>query len=229
MNPLEAHIAEEVARRGLRLEIIRPTTADRQTAWMDQLIADFHAVTVDAFGRWLPYQALEDRSREADYLLVLREETGRMAGFMVNNLLALDGTMVNYFSTDMIRREYHGLGLYPLLNSLRAEALPATALMTRTQNPRVYRAFRQVCVRHGYNIYPSSDRTTPEALRLAKAFSPEVREDLIVESIYDFGEGRGARALMYDTPPPKSDEELIWRHLNIEQGDAVLILGVKHG
>ncbi|MBS3074677.1 hypothetical protein J4447_04495 [Candidatus Pacearchaeota archaeon] len=222
----ESEVRKDIETRGLELEVIKPAEKGRRSLWMDALIKEFHEIAVDSFGRWLPFEAIDGRTRDADLLLVLRDKGSRAVGYTVNELLTLNGTKTNYFATGLLRRDIQGNGLYGPLNHLRSVAIPSEALMTRTQSPVVYRGFTKICSHQGLQVNPNGVSPSPKALDIAKAFCGKTGEDFIVKGVYNFGEG--GRALMYDTPEPKTDiEKKIWSRLKINNGDAVIIVGVK--
>ncbi|MBI2102419.1 hypothetical protein HYT55_01150 [Candidatus Woesearchaeota archaeon] len=184
-----------------------------------RILPELYDVALDAFGKWLPKEAIEERTAEAS-LVVLLSQAERIVGYAVNDLLSLAGENVNYFASGFLRREYQGRGLYAELNRTRAALLPASIMMTRTQNPIVYAQFRKMCLNLGYVCDPERGEISKEALTLARAYSPEVEDSLIVRGVY------WKRSLMTDTPPAQGElEKKIWSQLHVEKGDAVIIVG----
>ncbi|HLC84529.1 MAG TPA: hypothetical protein VJH22_01935 [Candidatus Nanoarchaeia archaeon] len=240
VDELIGQIDDELYMRGLRLEVIRPEVEQRNTPWMDRLIRDFHDIAVDSFGRSLPYEAIDGRTREADVLTVLRGGDGEALAYTVNARLELGGVPVNYFATALARRRMQGKGFYRLINPLREALIPdAQAVMTRTQNPLVDHSFAKVCAQGGYVLYPEPDMSgdafplhavdmSGRALTIARAFAAGVEPSLICKGVYDFGEPCGPRALMYDTPAPVTDrQKRIWSQMDVERGDAVILVGIR--
>jgi hypothetical protein len=70
----------------------------------------------------------------------------------------------------------------------------------------------------GYTLYHCSNPDI-KAETIAKAYCPD-SERMIVRRIY-FG-----RSLMDDTPLPIEEEIGIWRNINIEKGDALILVGM---
>ncbi|MFH1174392.1 MAG: hypothetical protein V1725_04620 [archaeon] len=202
----------------ISLEELSPKVQRKE--FLDGLIPELYAVAVDAFGKSLPYEAIDERTRTAEYLLLLKRQ-GRIIGYAVNDLLEIAGQRVNYYATALLRREIQQHGLYELLNEHRADALPASIVMTRTQNPVVYRSMQRLCVSRGYELHPNG-KAVPEAMRaIARAYCG-ADEQLIARGVY-FG-----RSLMDDTPLPKTEEERkVWSNIAVEKGDAVVIVGVR--
>ncbi len=124
VDELIGQIDDELYMQGLRLEVIRPEVEQRNTPWMHRLIMDFHDIAVDSFGRSLPYEAIDGRTREADVLTVLRGGDGEALAYTVNARLLLAGIPVNYFATALARRRMQGKGFYRLINPLREALLP---------------------------------------------------------------------------------------------------------
>ncbi len=229
VDELIGQIDDELYMQGLRLEVIRPEVEQRNTPWMHRLIMDFHDIAVDSFGRSLPYEAIDGRTREADVLTVLRGGDGEALAYTVNARLLLAGIPVNYFATALARRRMQGKGFYRLINPLREALLPdAQAVMTRTQNPLVDHSFAKVCAQGGYVLHPEEDYTD-RALKIAREFSADVTDSMICKGVYNFGEPCGPRALMYDTPAPTTErQKRIWSQMDVERGDAVILVGLKH-
>ena len=205
----------------LEWSIFRPKDDRKDTKQVERILPELYDVALDAFGKWLPKEAIEERTVEAS-LVVLLSQAERIVGYAVNDLLSLAGHDVNYFASGFLRREYQGRGLYAELNRVRAALLPATVLMTRTQNPLVYAQFRKLCLNQGYACEPEEKKIPKEVLTIARAYSPEVEDSLIVRGVY------WNRSLMNDTPLPKGDlERRIWSNVDVGRGDAVIIVGRK--
>lgn len=223
---IEDEYKEEFKHKGVNLEVIRLDKKDKEAAWLHSLVKEFYDVALDSFGKLLPYDAIDSRTRVSDLLFVLRDENGRTIGYAVNEKILLDGSDVNYFSSGFVRREIGKKGCYSLLNKVRIAILPTDVVMTRTQNPVVYRKFAEVARGFGYKVYPNGTAEMPmKVMQIAKEFSPNVSEELIVPEVYNFGEG--GRSLMDDTPEPESElERRIWQNLRVDKGDAVIIAGI---
>ena len=221
-NSLIEEINKNLSLMELRVEIIQPKPEHKKTQEMDRLISELYDVAVDAFDKPLPYEAIDSRTRDASYILLLKDRKGRTVGYTVNEQLTLAGHQVNYYATALMRREVQQQGIYQQLNLLRSYLIDAEAIMTRTQNPAVYRSFSRICSQRGYEVNPSGKGISMLARDIALGHSPEADERLIVRGIY-FG-----RSLMNDTPTPKTEEEKrLWRHLNVDLGDALVIVGLR--
>jgi len=221
-----ADVSTELEKLDLMLEIKYPRTEKIRKPEIDDRIRTFHNIAIDGFGRHLPYEAIDDRTRSSSCVMVLKTQDHRPVGYTVNDQLTLDGTDVNYFATALTLSRFRGNGLYGLINPLRAISVDnANVLMTRTQNPIVYHRFTQVCNDFGLDVITTTDPIPEKVLTMAKEFSSNVTDDLICRNVYDFGEG--GRALMYYTPEPQGEAQIkIWDKINVEKGDAILIFGV---
>ncbi len=205
----------------LEWSILRPKENEEDAQRVRTILPNLYDVALDAFGKWLPAEAIESRTAEASLVLVLYQK-GRIIGYAVNDLLSLAGKEVNYFASGFLRREMQGKGLYSEMNRLRAELLPANVMMTRTQNPLVYAQFRKLCDEKRYQLEPQERIVPEDTLAIARAYSPEVEESLIVRGVY------WNRSLMDDTPMPKGEmERRIWSNLTVEKGDALIIIGER--
>ncbi|MBI4152604.1 hypothetical protein HY495_02740 [Candidatus Woesearchaeota archaeon] len=207
----------------LEWSIFRPKDDPKDAQLVERILPELYDVALNAFGKWLPKEAIEERTTKAS-LVVLLSQAERIVGYAVNDLLSLAGHDVNYFASGFLRREYQGRGLYAELNRARAALLPTKVMMTRTQNPVVYAQFRKLCLERGYACEPAGEQISPEALTIARTYSPAVEDSLIVRGVY------WERSLMADTPPAKGElEKKIWSQLNVEKGDAVIIVGIRFG
>jgi hypothetical protein len=220
---IERICSEVVKSKGYNLEIIRPK--ERFDINMNLLIEQFYQVALDSFAKHLPFEAISSRTAHSDLILVIKDPNNKIVGYSVNDIINVDEqTKANIFSTALFRREIQGKRLYPTINKLRVYLLPqANALVTRTQNPIVFRKFSNLAKEHNYEIYPNDQKPTPKIIQIAKAYDPNVTENLISKGVY-FG-----RSLMDDTPEPKTEtEKQIWSKLDINQGDGVVIVGYKN-
>ncbi len=206
---------------GLDIEVIRPKKDRIPSEKMDFLIGELYDVALDSFAKYLPYEAINSRTRDSDYIIVLRDKIGKAVGYSVNELLYLDGIAVNYYATALLRRSIQRKGLYSILNELRYDSLPADAIMTRTQNPVIYRSFSRLCREKDCELHPNGVDIPKNVKMIAKAHSPDVDDNLVVRGVY-FG-----RSLMDDTPKPKGEEIKVWSNLDVNSGDAVILIGIN--
>lgn len=189
---------------------------------IDSLILELHDVASDAFGKYISLDAIAERTRGIDYIFIVRDDNGRAVGYASNEILLLNGMEVNYFASAMIRKEYQDRGIYSHLKDLRVNVAGTDVLMTRTQNPKVYRSFGQVCKHGGYQLYPNGLEIPKTAIELARSYCPNTDNMLIVKNAY-YGE-----ALMKKTPEPLSEEEKkIWSKMDVNKGDAVILIGLR--
>lgn len=208
---------------GLKLEVLKPKANIEDSKKTVRLIDAFYDVALDAFGKWLPREAIESRTADASCVIAVYKEE-RIVAYAVNDLLDINGKKVNYYASGFIRRELQGNGLYNEMNILRYKYTLADIIMTRTQNPVVYREFKKLCCSLGYFLEPRGNEINTETLSLAKGFSSDVEENMVVRGVY------WNRSLMNDTPKPQGElETKLWNNLNINNGDAMIIIGIKNG
>ncbi len=210
-----------IQKLGIRLEVLRPQENEADKHKTKELIDSFYDVALDAFSKWLPREAIESRTADASCVIALYKDN-RVVAYAVNDLLTLAGHEVNYYASGFIRRELQGNGLYSYLNMLRQQLLPADHVMTRTQNPIVYREFKKLCDKLRYTLDPKNGTVSNLAIELAREFTPEVESNMVVRGVY------WNRSLMDDTPEPKSElEREVWKNINLNNGDAVILVGSK--
>ncbi|MBT7903511.1 hypothetical protein HN587_06635 [Candidatus Woesearchaeota archaeon] len=218
ISDLIHELVSELETHDLSVELVTPKElpGDQQ----DLLIDLLYDVALDSFGRWLPYEAIDGRTREADYVLLLKRDE-RVIGYAVNEVMELAGKTVNYYNTILLRREIQHQGIAEPLFKLELALGPSDYLLSRTQNPALYRAMDRLCSQTGYKMHPNGVEV-PEALKkIVLAYDPEVGADLVKRGVY-FG-----RALMYDTPKPKTEEAHIWEKLGVEKGDAIMLVAER--
>lgn len=189
----------------------------------DKLIDELFDVAVDAFGKTLPYEAINGRTRTADVVLTINNEQGRILGYAVNEHYLLNNMSVNYFNTALFRREIQGKGIYTPVNEYRTETIPgAKALLTRTQNPQVYQAMNKLSKSKNLELHPNGTAIPLEARLIVQDYDKEVDDHLVTRGIY-FG-----RSLMDDTPRPTTpDHERLWSYINVDKGDAIYIVAMQ--
>ncbi len=205
----------------IRWQTLCPKEKEEDARSVRTILPELYGVALDAFGKWLPPEAIESRTAEASLVIVLYQKE-RIVGYAVNDLLTLVGKEVNYFASGFLRREMQGNGFYSEINRLRVDLLPSDIIMTRTQNPIVYAQFRKLCDEKGYVLEPQGEVVEGETLAIAQAYSPEVEKSMITRGVY------WNRSLMDDTPTPRGElERRIWSDLNVKNGDAVIIIGEK--
>ncbi len=181
------------------------------------LVKELNSVTKDAFGKDVPMQETRERTIETDRIYLVKKDL-EVIGYMTNESMKLEGQMVNYFSSGFLKREFQGQGLYGIMNRFRLGDA-ADAIMTRTQNPLVIKGFHDLCRNNGFRFSP--DGKVPErALHLAKAYDSRVEPELICRGVY-------GRELMDKTPEPSSATSRMFNSLDVQKGDAFILVGMK--
>lgn len=183
------------------------------------LVRDLNAISIDAFNKPTPMEETRERTVCVDLVFLIRQE--EIVGYTTNDILLLEGYEVNYFSSALFKRKIQQQGLYGRINDLRLEFRHSERIMTRTQNPLVAQGFKNLCDRHRLYFYPSNEAPVPDLIkRIAQAYAPTADEHLICKGVY-------GRALMDTTPKPNEGTKYFFQSLDIECGDAIILLGSR--
>ncbi len=223
-NMLEEALGE-IETRGYNVQIRHPYLEGPDTKSMDELITDCHKLASKSFGKYIHWRAIDGRSRES-YSILLLTHNDEKVGYAVNDRLLINNRLTNYFSTGMIIPDHQGKGLYSWFNQVRQAILPdAEVVLTRTQNPVVYKGFTNYCNKYGFsNIYPESTTIPDNVVEFVRQWDPDIEDSLISKKIY-FG-----RELMGSTPAPDSLLiQKLWNQINTKQGDAYVVIGHRPG
>jgi hypothetical protein len=199
---------------GTQIKVVRPRECSENEK--DRLITALHDVAIDSFGRWLPREAIDGRSREAEYVITVIHDNELIA-YGVNELLDVDGMRINCYGSGFVRRAYQGIGLGTHMFNLRWDMCPAPYLVTRTQNPLVYKELSKLCRNKSMTLHPNQGSADDDILRIARAYDPSTSDEMISRKVY-FG-----RELMDRTPDPGSARWL-WEKINVKEGDAIVFV-----
>ncbi|KKP93359.1 MAG: hypothetical protein UR98_C0005G0011 [Parcubacteria group bacterium GW2011_GWA1_36_12] len=181
-------------------------------------IVDLNRITARCFGKDVPLQETIDHVHEANVLTLLMVR-GEIKGYGLNSKLVLNGTDVNYFGSGFIDPDLHNRRHYSALNAYRDLIIQTDTIMTRTQNPKIYSAFRKLCFESGRNSSPSSNGEIDEvSLSLARAFFLGCTDEQICRGVY-------GRELMSATPKPDEATKHVMGKLDASLGDAVILVG----
>lgn len=219
---------------GFEVEVwTRPSTT-MPPARQDELLPDFWTVGLDGFAGMEPF-ATDDIVKAhclggdvVSYVF----DGGRCRALFGLDLLALPSGAMAYFSNAAIHSSLRGRGLYPRTILLRLALMHATGAQwwsARTQNPLVAQAYRRL------GAYPfdgaDADTLAVAGEMAAMLFArytdgpPQPGQELDVAT----GVLRRAYPLfVYDRLPDGGDEVVtahFARHLNHEDGDALLLTG----
>lgn len=186
------------------------------------LVKELNAISIDAFKKSTPIEETWERTVGVDVIYLIKDvkDANRIVGYTTNDMMMLEGQTVNYFSSALFKREIQQQGLYKMVNDLRLETHPSDIIMTRTQNPLVEAGFKHLCSDNGIVFFPNGVPTTQEIMIIARAYAPSVNEKLICEGVY-------GRALMDETPKPVGDIVGMFKGLNIDRGDGIILIGKK--
>ena len=196
---------------------------------IDQEIIDLNGITSRCFGKEVPLEETRKQFGEADFLSVVMLEE-QVRGYGLNSKFSLNESVINYFGSGFIDPLLHDKELYARLNAFRINLISANAIMTRTQNPKVYSGFTRLCKDNNFLFSPdATSNIDQKCLSLAKefcthtggAFSSTCNDEQICKNIY-------GRELMRNTPIPNERSNKVMSKLNISQGDAIILVGRKY-
>ncbi len=192
----------------------------------DKEIKQLNLITAKCFGNSVPLDETRKQFEEAEMLSLLMQK-GEIRGYGLNSQIQLNGTTINYFGSGFIDPQLQDKDVYAELNLFRSDQLPTEAIMTRTQNPKVYSGFMRLCQERGFLLSPDHDsKIDSPSLELAKAFSfrgggafsSECNNKQTCRGIYE-------RELMGNTPLPNEATRKVMGELNVSNGDAIILVG----
>ena len=218
-------VKEEFERTEVQFDMDTRIVVEDPRKVSDSQIISLNGITARCFGKDVPLQETIDHIGEAEVLSLLMIK-GDIRGYSLNSGLVLNETPVNYFGSGFIDPSLHDKGYYGLLNRHRASlikymdsVIPRDVIMTRTQNPKVYRAFNRLCLESGRIISPSFDcKVDEESLAIARAFFGGCTDGQICNDVY-------GRELMASTPKPDDATRKVMGQLDVFLGDAIILVG----
>ncbi|MFH1173906.1 MAG: hypothetical protein V1725_02125 [archaeon] len=188
---------------------------DIPAAQQEHIVRQLNDISTDAFNKYTPLDETRERTMGVDRIYLIEKGTD-VLGYATNHRMKLAGENVNYFSSALFTRALQGKRIYKQLNKLRLQHLPSDIIMTRTQNPIVVHAFRKLCEETGRDCFPNG-KLDQHALHIAHAYA-DCSDEMICKGVY-------GRQLMDNTPAPGREERALFSTLDIEQGDAVILIG----
>ncbi len=180
----------------------------------EEMLFDLREVANSGFGKPVPSKENENVAKKSDRLFVAYYKNRKVAFASVKivhkNLGYLVGGVVN--------ADFKNSGLYRELTKRRIEELKGRAsyVSTRTQNPTVYYVLRHM-VRE---IFPNEGIVPSKIVGLAKSVDRRVDNKLKVSWCY------GRRLSSFDFPTKDEKANKLFSHLNLEHGDAYIIIGL---
>ncbi|MBS3169803.1 hypothetical protein J4210_04925 [Candidatus Woesearchaeota archaeon] len=193
-------------------------TIDKNTE-SSALVRELNTLTALCFGKEVPLAETEERFVHSDVVQLLLHGK-EVVGYAFNDRLQLVGHPVNYFSSCFVH-PFHRGGVYVPFNHARYKEIPVDVVLTRTQNPRVYAGFARFCQEGDFVLYPNATGEVGEESRaIANAFAPGCGDDQVCRGIY-------GRELMADTPKADGSIAQLFESLVPEQGDAMVLVGIK--
>ena len=185
-----------------------------------RFIYEQYALTNRLFKDQVNVNVAIDQAFRSDIWIHIHDKKKRIVGYTINNFEMHAGVPVNYMSVALLEKELHGKGIYVALNKVRIAAIPsAKALITITQNPRVYRGLRRAAEKLSWIIAPDGTKQVPIIKKVVRSKFSGVDEHFVVKDAY-FGS-----SLLADTPKPVTeDEKAVWSNLDVNNGDAVVIV-----
>lgn len=189
---------------------------------IEKLIKILHPIAEASFQRELPFEAINDRVRENDLvMLVTDKQSGQGIGYVGLDNVTLAETQATYICSVLLNPSIQTKGLGLKLCTEGINEIGNENLIVRTQNPHMYGLFKTICEQSDLKLAPNGSIPN-SALELIKAYDSEIDENLIRKGIY-FG-----RSLMPNTPEPNCDEsKKIWKNLDVNNGDATYLVGLK--
>ncbi|MBU2615723.1 MAG: hypothetical protein KKC19_01325 [Nanoarchaeota archaeon] len=171
-----------------------------------------------AFGRNLDQEDIYEHvtSPEFIYLLRNRTEVLAMASYNKTSFSGFPSLVVEGIA---IKPSIQGQGVFREITDL---VLDEPIICLRTQSPRMYRALEKYC----RDVFPK-DEKTPKAIEeilreLALYLDCKVEADFIIPCYYG--------GLFYGEEPTHKNLSNFFKHklkMNLDQGDALLVAGVK--
>lgn len=206
-----------------RIETYRPKYMVEKGVDIKDLIDTLHPIAVKSFQRDLPYEAIDNRVRENDLVMLVRDiKTNEGIGYVGLDNLNLANTPTTYLCSVLLNPEIQKKDLGYQLSIMGIENIGNDNLLVRTQNPQMYGLFKKICNSYGLKIAPNGS-IPQKAINIARAYDPEVQDNLVRKNIY-FG-----RSLMPNTPEPRCDDsKKIWSNLDIESGDATYLFATRN-
>lgn len=174
-------------------------------------------ITTEAFHKETPIEETRERTVCVDQIYLVKKD-GAILGYATNDVLDLAGERVNYFSSAIFTDELKSNGMYSELNRLRVECNDCNTIMTRTQNPVVIHSFKNLCDKLDFEFFPGGEIIPKEILDIARDYSIDVDNHLICERVY-------GRALMDKTPLPRPELQELYKRIDVDDGDAIILIG----
>jgi len=124
-----------------------------------QKIGQISVTTFDFNDGTNPSDLTKYYMEDTDYVLTINDSEkiiGYAAGWAVGGL----SNRLHHFGGAAVSREHQGRGLYSLLNKTRLIVEPAQTIQTRTGNPKVVSALKNLAKLSGHTFYPNDDKTS---------------------------------------------------------------------
>ncbi|MEK6894983.1 MAG: GNAT family N-acetyltransferase [Nanoarchaeota archaeon] len=173
----------------------------------------------NAFGRPdMDYQDIYNHVTSPENLVLLEsDKVIAMGSYNCKKFSGIPSLIVEGVAIDP---QFQGRGIF---SELTNQVLDGTALISlRTQNPNMYRSLENYCAEIYPNEFPTPSGIQAVLKDFAKYLGCEINEKGVVKGYYG--------GLFYDKEPVHPTRSALFKNvfeLNINQGDAVLAIGVK--
>ena len=184
------------------------------------IINRHHEVFKDSSGNDFGLKFILGASSSADLWIHILDENKKIIGFSTNKFHQINSSSVNYFRVALFMQIIQKSGIYPLLQELRFKIFPSDYIISRTQHPVVYYAFKKLCNNHGMLISPTVDSVYSGSFNIAKELGLDINNKSAI-----IGAIRGE--VLAQTPPPPKDIIPLWKQIDLKNGDVLVMVGYK--
>lgn len=179
-----------------------------------EMLMDLGKIAENGFGKPVPSKEVENVVKKSDKLFVAYYKDRRVA-FASVKIVQKD---LGYLLGAVVHVDFKNAGLYRELTKRRIEELKGRVVYvsTRTQNPAVY------CVLRGMvrQIFPNGEIVPSEILGFAKSIDRRSDSHLKLSGCY------GRRLSSFDFPTKDEKANKLFSRLNLERGDAYIVVGL---
>lgn len=178
----------------------------------DLLMEDLHDVAASGFGYRMPREEVDHAVKDSDAVYIAFCG-GTPTAFASVKIVTPE---LGYLAGSVVRNEHKGNGVHTQLLNRRIGYLRGKVkyVSTRTQNGAIYYKMKEIFPK----IYPGAEKINEKILELARLVDKRVGKDLIVKGCY------GRKLSAFDFPVKDGLTEVLFNKLNLERGDAYVIL-----
>ena len=184
------------------------------------IINNHHEVFKDSSGNDFGLKFIIGASTSADLWVHILDEDKNIIGFSTNEYHHVSSGSVNYFRVTLLKKIIQRSGLYPFLQELRFNIFPSDFIISRTQHPVVYSAFKKLCNNHDMSISPRVGNVFSRSFKIAKEMGLDINDQSVI-----IGAIRGE--VLVETPSPPEDLIPLWNQIDLKNGDVLVMIGYK--